>query len=75
MSLKSPLSEFAEELGIPENLKSAFGAYLKTEYANRFLLAKDGETIHLMLGRLTHDQLVDAWQMFVREMARYLTSK
>lgn len=72
---KSPLSEFCEELGIPENIKNAFGAYLRTEYANKFLLAKDGETIHLMIGRLTHDQLVDAWKMFVREMARYLANK
>lgn len=72
---KSPLSEFCDELKIPENIKNAFGAYLRTEYANRFLLAKDGETIHLMIGRLSHEQLTDAWQMFVREMARYLLSK
>lgn len=71
----SPLSEFCKELGIPENIKNAFGAYLHTDYANRFLLAKDGETIHMVISRLSHEQLTDAWQMFVREMARYLLSK
>lgn len=71
----SPLSEFCNELGIPENIKNAFGAYLRTEYANRFLLAKDGETVHLIVGRLTHEQLTDAWQQFVKEIHRYLLNK
>jgi hypothetical protein len=73
--MKSPLTEFCDELGIPENLKNAFSAYLRTEYAKRFFLAQDGDTIHLMIGRLTHEQLQDAWQMFVKEMAKYLLGK
>lgn len=71
----SPFTEFCENLKIPENIRNAFKAYLQTEYADRFLLAKDGETVHLMIGRLTQEQLNEAWQMFVKEMARYLLKK
>lgn len=72
---KSPFSEFCERLKIPDNIKNAFAAYLRTEYATRFLLSQEGETVHLMIGRMTEEQLKDAWQMFVKEMARYLLNK
>ena len=72
---KSSLSEFCTERGIPENIKNSFAAYLKTEYARKFLLSESGETVHLVLGRLTQEQLSDAWQMFLKEMVRYINNK
>jgi aspartate/tyrosine/aromatic aminotransferase len=71
----SPFSDFCSELKLNDNIKGAFNAYIRTEYANRFLIAKEGETIHLVISRLTDEQLRDAWQQFVKEMARYSLTK
>lgn len=69
---KSPISEFCDSRGIPDTIKQAFSTYLKVEYARKFFLSESGETIHLVMGRLTQEQLEDAWQLFLKELVRYL---
>ncbi len=71
--MKSNLSEFCEQHGIPESIKAAFGTYLRTIYAKKFLLSDNGETVHLLIGRMTTEELETAWQEYVRELANWLT--
>jgi len=69
----SPLSEFCDKLGIPDNIKHAFAAYLRTDYASKFKLSGEGETIHIVISRLTQAQLEDAWQQFIKDLVKYLS--
>jgi hypothetical protein len=71
--IKSPLSEFCDERGISGQIKSAFGAYIRSEYAQKFLLGSDSETVYLIIGKLTQEQLGELWQGFVLELSKYLT--
>ena len=73
MPIKSPISEFCDSRGISGQLKSAFGAYIRSMYAYKFKMGSDSETIHLVLGRLSQEQLEEAWQDFIKELARHLT--
>jgi hypothetical protein len=72
--MKSPLSEFCDERGISGQIKSAFGAYIRSEYAQKFMMKESGETIHLILNRMSQEDLADAWQNFVKELAKYINS-
>lgn len=71
--MKSVISEFCEKKGVSNNIKDAFSVYCRSVYADRFGLIKDSDTAHLLISRLTEDQLADAWLGFVKEMKRYLT--
>lgn len=69
---QSPISEFCEERGIPVNIKIAFSAYVRSVYADKFLLRGDTDTVRIMVGRLTQEQVQDAWLEFTKELARHL---
>ena len=69
---KTAITEFCEERGIPDNLKDSFTAYLRTAYAEKFLMRRDSETVHMVVAKLTGEQVAQAWLMFVREFRRYL---
>ena len=71
--MKSNLSDFCEKHGISDNIKASFGTYLRTIYAKKFLLSDNGETVHLMIGRMTEEQLETARQEYDRELANWLT--
>ena len=73
MSLKSPLSEFCEKKGINNKIKNSFGAYIRSTYADKFKMNFEGETVHLILNRLSQEDLEAAWQDFVKDLAKYLT--
>jgi hypothetical protein len=70
--MKSPLSTFCEKRHISKQLQQAFGAYLRSHYAEKFRFAPDGETVHLIVGRMGEEDLKDAWQDFVKDIAKYL---
>lgn len=71
--MKSPISEFCEQRKIPNHIKDAFSAYCRSVYADKFAFLKDSDTAHLLISRLTQDQLEDAWIGFTNELKRYLT--
>lgn len=71
---KSPLTEFCEKRHVPKQIQNAFGAYVRTYYAERFRMNSEGETVHLILGRMSQEDLEDAWQDFVKAIVRYLPS-
>lgn len=75
MSLKSPISTFCDERGITGQIKSAFGAYIRAKYAEKFHMNEGGETIHVLLNRMSQEDLSDAWQDFVKDLAKHLTQR
>lgn len=70
---KSPLTIFCEERKIDNRTKDAFGMWIRSTYADKFRVARDGETAHLILNRLSQEDLLDAWQDFVKHLKQYLT--
>ena len=73
MPIKSPISEFCDSRGISGQLKSAFGAYIRSMYADKFKMSEGGETVHLILNKMSQEDLEAAWQDFVKDLARHLT--
>ena len=74
MSIKSPISAFCETRGISGQIKSAFAAYIRAHYASKFGMSENGETVHIILNRLSQEDLEMAWQDFVKELAKHLNS-
>jgi hypothetical protein len=71
--MQSPLSEFCEKKDVPENIKEAFAAYLRSTYSLRYLLRSDTDTVRIMVNRLTQEQMERAWQEFVSDLRKFLT--
>ena len=75
MSIKSPLSIFCDDRGMSERIKLAFGMYIRTTYAQKYRIKETGETIHLIMGKLSQEDLAAAWQDFVKDLAEHLNSE
>ena len=73
--MKSPIHEFCEKKGIPDNIKDAFSAYMRSVYADRFMLRHDTDTIRLLVNRLTEEQMEKAWTEFVTDFKKFLRPK
>jgi len=75
MPEKSSLTKFCESRGISDKLKTAFGAYLRSVYADKYHMKESGETIHFIINKMSEEDLSDAWQDYVRDLAAYLTQR
>ena len=75
MPIKSPLSEFCDNRGMSERIKLAFGMYIRTVYAQKYRINPNGETVHIVMGKLSQEDLSDAWQDFVKDLAAHLNSE
>lgn len=75
MPVKSPISEFCDARGITGQVKSAFGAYIRASYAEKFHMNESGETVHVVMNRMSQEDLADAWLDFVKDLASYLTQR
>lgn len=69
----SPITEFCNKKGISGRIKSAFGAYIRSTYAQKFAMSEAGETVHLIVNKMSQDDLEAAWMDFTRDMYKYLT--
>ena len=70
---KSPVRKFCESRGISEGMKDAFSAYLRTTYATKFAIDRDTDTVQLIVGKMTQEQLAEEWTFFVSDFKKYLT--
>lgn len=75
MPLKSPISDFCDNRGITGQIKSAFSAYIRAVYADKYNMKESGETVHVILNRMSQEDLADAWQDFVKDLAKHLTQR
>jgi hypothetical protein len=67
----NPIKEFCEKRKITKTIESAFSAYCKTDYAQRFDL-KEGDTIARIVANMTAGQVEHAWLCFVSELKELL---
>ena len=65
------IQKFCEDRKISNPLESAFIAYCKTGYAQRFELM-EGDTISKIVSNLTDEQVLDAWNCFIVELKKVL---
>ena len=72
MIYKSPLHEFCEKKGVPDNVMVAFGAYARSVYAKRFVLSGESDTVRLLINHLTEEQMEQLWLEFINELRRLL---
>ena len=70
---KSPITIFCESKGITGQIKSAFAAYIRAYYATKFRMNEAGETVHVILNRMSQDDLETAWLDFVKDLKDHLT--
>ncbi len=66
------VSEFCSARGIPSGIEEAFIAYIRSDYARRFQMKKDGDTVKLIVSKMNEKQVEEAWQMFVKELYNIL---
>lgn len=74
MPEKSPLSDFCTARGISDRIKMSFGMYIRSVYADKFRMNPNGETVHIIMNRLSQDDLEAAWMDFVKELAKHISS-
>lgn len=69
------IDDFCSARTISVNMKEAFMAYLRSDYARKYAMKPMGETSKLIVSKMSEDDLNDAWKEFVLEMARYIESR
>jgi len=67
------IAEFCENKGISPNMEKAFIAYLRSDYARKYALKYEGDTTKLVVGKMSGEELDDAWKGFVGEFKKYLS--
>lgn len=63
---------FCESRGVPQTMEDAFITYCKSDYAQKYLLKKDGDTIKLVLEKMTQEQVLDAWNKFLTDIKPFM---
>lgn len=67
------ITDFCDKKGINANMKEAFMAYVRSDYASKYYLS-NGETTKLVVGKMNDEELEEAWKSFVNDFKKYLTS-
>ncbi len=55
-------------------MKEAFQAYLRSTYAQKFLLS-NGESTKLIVAKMNDEELKQAWESFVTDFKNLISSK
>lgn len=69
----SNITDFCEDRGVNSHMQEAFQAYLRSQYAQEFFL-NNGETVKLVVSKMTEEELKTAWEKFVKDFKAYLAS-
>jgi hypothetical protein len=69
------IDDFCSKRAVSANMKEAFIAYVRSDYARKYSLKSDGETSKLIVGKMNEEDLQEAWKEFVLEMAKYIESR
>jgi hypothetical protein len=67
------IAQFCQERGIAKSIRDAFETYCRSTYAARFSMSDKGDTVKLIVSKMTMKQVEDAWQDFVREFKQTLS--
>lgn len=69
---KSPITEFCDKRGVPESMRRAFSAYTTFVLGQKYNMSSDRDTIKIMMGRLTNEQVEQIWIDFVNDFKQTL---
>lgn len=67
------IDEFCRKRRITHQIQEAFTAYLRSDYALKFELHIDGDTNKMIVGKMSEDELENAWAGFVTELKRTIS--
>ena len=67
------IDDFCERKGISPNMEEAFVAYIRSDYARKYAVRSDGDTTKLVVGKMSSEEIEDAWIDFTREFKNYLS--
>jgi len=62
------IQSFCEERKITKRIENAFVTYCRSTYSQRFTMNENGETVKLVVDRMTDKQVLEAWLEFVNEL-------
>ena len=71
---KTPVTEFCEERCVPKKIETLFSVFCRVTLAEKFMMNKDGDTIRIMLDKLTQGQIEGLWVKFVIELKGVIKS-
>jgi hypothetical protein len=60
----SAIHDFCEERKIPDNIETAFTAYVKAVYSSS-LAVRPGDTLSKIVDNLTREKVEDIWLKFI----------
>ena len=69
------IDDFCSSRAVSPNMKEAFIAYVRSDYARKYSMKPDGETSKLVVSKMSEEDLREAWKEFVLDMARYIESR
>lgn len=70
--MKSTIVEFCENKGIKQDMMDAFIAYVRSMNASKFMMRRDGDTVRLLVERMTEEQVHSAWVQFLSDFRHIL---
>ncbi len=68
------IDDFCDTRGVSTHMKEAFQAYLRSTYAQKFLLS-NGESTKLIVAKMNDEELKQAWESFVTDFKNLISSK
>lgn len=66
------IDDFCDKKDIPQKMKEAFVAYMRSDYAIKFMTRSDGDTTKLVVSKLVDKELEEAWQEFIKDFRKLL---
>ena len=67
------IDDFCDTRGVSIHMKEAFLAYLRSTYAQKFMLS-NGESTKLIVAKMNDDELKQAWTSFVTDFKNLISS-
>lgn len=68
------IDAFCETRAISVNMREAFIAYVRSDYAQKYWV-RNGETMRLVVSKLSMEEVEEAWQSFVNDFKNYLSKQ
>lgn len=66
------LEKFCEARGVSKGMTDAFIAYCRFAFGRQYELMKDGDTVKLILSKMSEEQVEQAWKEFVNDFSKTL---
>ena len=69
------IRKFCGDRHLSQSMEDAFIVYCRSEYASKYSLRAEGDTIKGVVGRLTQSQVLESWNRFINELKDVLPTQ